>query len=1048
MLSKMGRVIMERQNQIEPTYLRYVHDNLKKGGLSADNASGLPNGFAGIFEEHFGADISVQEKQERLGVFTCFALLKKEVSSYFIAQVLGKEEQWIKALIASHSNWFNSPEPGLYKLYHDRLRVFFLQKQSKKAINAINEKIISKFEEAIENKKGDELELYALEFLAEHMYLSSQQGSEYQRLHDFVNDKELWSRQIELSNAYEWSQRMVSISVKEGARLKNKKIVSEGFKSLAKLTKKLKEDVYKGFENNDILLDHNCLLEKFSPNIKHKLYSLYVIMLLSSEDPISDKIIKQLDKAIDILGNEHDLSNWTEDLPIETLMSFSTKLFNLGVNIQSFLGKVELDYSFYSLEYIDELILEEIKSNREDWEKILINIKVCKSDSDFVFNYNELVKFLCKKIDRQMFVNSSKNIRSKNILGSKDNKVRLVQKVIDYSIASFLCKNKPTECIKLLKHVCFLIYDIEDLNSDIIMLLGIDLRFKKLIKKLIEVKAFEEAKKLIGLIESNKDRIELSIELHFKSTFKNNDLEKNELNRLIDDVNYYYSNAHNEVSKIEFCLPIIEFCDKEDLLLENTNKLISSNLDFLKKYNEFESVHYVYYLLAEIHYKKGMFETGNHCLEEAINYSLKSNDRKQILEDVLDLVLKYRTSINYKNLIEQYAPSFFVRDKLYKKMIRTEMALDKRAPIKMIKYVLEDVFSVESDVFQESLIEGLILKNKIIEGIEYFEYIYINKSDQNGSLKRIFDRNILKWYNYFPVKENNELIKRIIDSDYCLYSRKCFEVLFILSRNQLKSNDYKGYKNSIEQLKKLYPEVKNKIINWNNYFKLIVEISANRFDSNLLKNETEDEKLHLLENIIELIVISKDSQLLLKIYDSFSGKIGLDANKEIMYHILFSWYFNELGEYTISKEIYLKYLDTQKVFKEDFYYLVSHYLCVLHLLNNKLELFRDCYNKIEYCYSKTRTTELILANHKKILKNKDLIEILVNEFGLKLFYKEMNIFNYLMDSDSLFYTVYHNSQFSKVQNEYIFLEKINHLTDQISLERKSFKEDEFLKILN
>ena len=66
---------MERQNQIEPTYLRYVYDGLQKGSLSGDNAASLPHGFTGVFQDKFCADVSVKERQYQLELFTCFALL-------------------------------------------------------------------------------------------------------------------------------------------------------------------------------------------------------------------------------------------------------------------------------------------------------------------------------------------------------------------------------------------------------------------------------------------------------------------------------------------------------------------------------------------------------------------------------------------------------------------------------------------------------------------------------------------------------------------------------------------------------------------------------------------------------------------------------------------------------------------------------------------------------------------------------------------------------------------------------------------------------------
>lgn len=127
---------------IEPTYLRYVFDRLQKGKIKSDNASSLPYGFTGIFEEKFGANVSLKFKQEQLEIFICFALLKKEVSAHFVAQVLGKEEQTIIDLIENHSSWFNSTKSGLFKLYHDRLRVFFLQKASETELKRINNNIL------------------------------------------------------------------------------------------------------------------------------------------------------------------------------------------------------------------------------------------------------------------------------------------------------------------------------------------------------------------------------------------------------------------------------------------------------------------------------------------------------------------------------------------------------------------------------------------------------------------------------------------------------------------------------------------------------------------------------------------------------------------------------------------------------------------------------------------------------------------------------------------------------------------------------------------
>ena len=49
-------------NLIEPTYLRYVHDNIEKGSLNAENAAALPYGFIGLYEEAFESNIPISKR--------------------------------------------------------------------------------------------------------------------------------------------------------------------------------------------------------------------------------------------------------------------------------------------------------------------------------------------------------------------------------------------------------------------------------------------------------------------------------------------------------------------------------------------------------------------------------------------------------------------------------------------------------------------------------------------------------------------------------------------------------------------------------------------------------------------------------------------------------------------------------------------------------------------------------------------------------------------------------------------------------------------------
>jgi uncharacterized protein (UPF0333 family) len=127
---------------LEPTYLRYIYDGLFKGSIHPENAAELPDGLIGMYEEAFDERTLVIERQKLLQRFAIWALLKKEVSAAFVAKVLGETEDSIQEFISTHSAWFNSPESGKYQLYHERLKVYLLQKFSEDSFQSILKKMI------------------------------------------------------------------------------------------------------------------------------------------------------------------------------------------------------------------------------------------------------------------------------------------------------------------------------------------------------------------------------------------------------------------------------------------------------------------------------------------------------------------------------------------------------------------------------------------------------------------------------------------------------------------------------------------------------------------------------------------------------------------------------------------------------------------------------------------------------------------------------------------------------------------------------------------
>ncbi len=190
---------------LEPTYLRYIYDGLINGSIHPENAAELPDGLIGLYEEAFEERTSVLERQKLLQRIAIWSLLKKEVSAAFVAEVLGDTENEIQEFISTYSTWFNSPESGKYQLYHERLKVFLLQKMSEGEVHMLHEKLIYRLESAIEQQKSDEFEWYGLEFLTSHLAVSTMLNGDGKKLIELAYSQTHWQRQLKISRGYSWT---------------------------------------------------------------------------------------------------------------------------------------------------------------------------------------------------------------------------------------------------------------------------------------------------------------------------------------------------------------------------------------------------------------------------------------------------------------------------------------------------------------------------------------------------------------------------------------------------------------------------------------------------------------------------------------------------------------------------------------------------------------------------------------------------------------------------------------------------------------------------
>ena len=209
---------------LDPTYLRYIYDNLIKGSVHPDNASELPDGLIGLYEEAFEEHLPLQQRQKLLKRFAIWALLMKEVSAAFVAEVLGETEEDIQEFISTYSAWFTSPESGKYQLYHERFRIYVLQKVTEKDITQLNNKFIAFCETTLNTITKNEIpekESYALEFLSNHHMIHYSLTSENDKLMTLVQDRSYWNRQILISGSQFWTLKSLRHGI-NSALLSNK----------------------------------------------------------------------------------------------------------------------------------------------------------------------------------------------------------------------------------------------------------------------------------------------------------------------------------------------------------------------------------------------------------------------------------------------------------------------------------------------------------------------------------------------------------------------------------------------------------------------------------------------------------------------------------------------------------------------------------------------------------------------------------------------------------------------------------------------------------
>jgi hypothetical protein len=420
-------------SQLEPSYLRYIYDGLEKGDLHPDNAAALPEGMIGLYEAEFEENIPARERQKLLNTFAIWALLKKEVSAQFVAEILEVPTQEIIDFIATYSNWFTSPESGKYQLYHERLKVYLLQKLSEQEIATLHDKLVFKLEQALAEQKQDEFELYGLEFLSLHYFTTAMIHCDGTKLIVLSYGQNHWQRQLKLSKGFEWTKKSLKQVMTWASKFNDEEVIECGLQMV---------ELHHQEQNNAPQIvalvaegDIEAALkriEAFGGNDKDGLqrkFILYMLCLmeltlLESKDKPFRKvaIVKILKHFEENIPTDHSVLNWDDFFPSYLMFLIICEISKLNLDYLIFYKNTKVDYSwinkvnFDSTDYL-VLLINTIQFVKDEYDKskILcsILIKLLKfENNDLIIEKLDDIKNIDDKCI--VLVNFSNKLYKKN----------------------------------------------------------------------------------------------------------------------------------------------------------------------------------------------------------------------------------------------------------------------------------------------------------------------------------------------------------------------------------------------------------------------------------------------------------------------------------------------------------------------------------------------------------------------------------------------------------------------------------------------------------
>jgi len=603
-------------SNLEPTYLRYIYDGLVNGSIHPENSAELPEGIIGMYEKAFDERNSVLERQKLLQRFAIWALLKKEVSAAFVAEVLDESEDDIQQFISTYSAWFNSPESGKYQLYHERLKVYLLQKLSEEEIHMLHEKLISRLEHYIEEQKEDEFEYYGLEFLAGHLSVRAMLSGDGKQLIKLAYSQAHWQRQLKISKGHTWSKNGLKEVMSWASKHNEDEVIECGLQMVdlhhkeQNAAPQIVELVAEGDFESALKR-----IEQFGENnkegIEHK-FILYMICLMELT------LLGSKNKPFKKIGIEKLLNHFDEKIPKGTSHIDWHTFFSSYIMFLMACEWEKLELSFIV-----------VYCRTTNWEKDWIpeqgpysstQFKVLV-DSVFAINENfnnkiDLLKFISIQMNKQGMIKEASELITRAFANAQVYGEGVEEFKRSHSLGlladTFTKSGKFDKALKCAKEIIYKFdrdFTIKNISTEMARLGKFD-KASKSIESISDNNVKSSAKKYLAVEMAKRGKIENAIEY---ANLIEDKWEKSQALMLISTELIILGETLNAKSLI------------------NQTILIIRNIDL---YWELGTALYIVY--REL-YKQKEFENANSIFNDAIKFAFNECDRYDCLEIIREI---------------------------------------------------------------------------------------------------------------------------------------------------------------------------------------------------------------------------------------------------------------------------------------------------------------------------------------------------------------------------------------------------------------------------